>query len=702
MFQAPLVAPLHLQEGNVPIWMPWVTPKDKQHLVSLFIQGLEPSKLQLVDIQGFDALSQLSEYTIIFDYPELLQPKTVLRASTAVIYDVLGNESNEQYRRAFTGIIWNLQQPIISYKDVKDNNVVYYRYQAKLVSKFHFLHYHIDSRIFVNKTVKDILNSILLDEHKLKEDFILDLEENGLASTFKIPVCVQYRESDWTFIQRLLMKVGVYFYVEQNFDDNVGVTNKIHFTDKMPEGNKLATEPTAKSLQSPNYRATGYDTDWVGAFNWQTVDHAMMSTVVVEGYNNLERDNFVVNQQNLDVRGAEVTDHPTYGHYYPQESFTTNDEAKKFAQVRLNQYNTLQSQASVSFNVPALSVMQKFSVNKKKGFDAAFGVQEGDYLVTGTNIRLSLIGVNGAYSPFEFTVNVIPLSSKTPALSPYFNLPAPEVTQTKLRAVVCNAQGAYDQAAVDQATRVMNDKKMRGCYVTFDFDQQVRTQNKTNTPVPVQYYSPLGIAALPMVGSWCLVEFLSFDQEPIFVGVHHHNKFQPFAETDPTQEMVLMAQPVNDSKNQNVNRIVLNDGNKIDEKNLQQLMSLYAPGKFNLFAAQGSGKAQFTIDEKGNIVLGNGSGANLTIKENGDIILANKQVTVTITAEGDFTVNANKGAGIEAKENIVLKTDSEFIANSNQEMQLQAAGFFFNAKGDAVINSSKNINLVAAGKVIST
>src|SRR5260370_19330466 len=63
-----------------------------------------------------------------------------------------------------------------------------------------------DSRIFQNKTVPDIIEKIFSD---LKfKDFELHLYGDFTPRDY----CVQYRETDFNFVSRLMEEEGIYYY----------------------------------------------------------------------------------------------------------------------------------------------------------------------------------------------------------------------------------------------------------------------------------------------------------------------------------------------------------------------------------------------------------------------------------------------------------------------------------------------------------
>jgi type VI secretion system secreted protein VgrG len=119
--------------------------------------------------------------------------------------------------RYFHGVVASFSQ-----SDAAGTNVVY---QAKLVPWLWFLTRSADCRIFQNKSVVDIIKEVF-DDHKLS-DYKLD----KLGSYDPIPYCVQYRETDFNFVSRLMEDWGIGYFFSHSadahemvlFDENAGI-----------------------------------------------------------------------------------------------------------------------------------------------------------------------------------------------------------------------------------------------------------------------------------------------------------------------------------------------------------------------------------------------------------------------------------------------------------------------------------------------
>lgn len=112
--------------------------------------------------------------------------------------NIFVNSSGE--RRCFNGFVRNF-----AYQGSKGRGMC--AYQAEIVPWLWFLTRHVDCRVFQNMTVVEIVEQIFCDLG------FNDFSTSGLIETYdKLEYCVQYNESDYDFINRLLEQEGIYYY----------------------------------------------------------------------------------------------------------------------------------------------------------------------------------------------------------------------------------------------------------------------------------------------------------------------------------------------------------------------------------------------------------------------------------------------------------------------------------------------------------
>ena len=85
-------------------------------------------------------------------------------------------------------------------------------YQAEMVPWFWFLNLFSNCRIFQNKTIPAIIEQVFADRG------FSDYQSKLQGSYSTLEFCVQYRETDFNFVSRLMEQEGIFYYFEQTED----------------------------------------------------------------------------------------------------------------------------------------------------------------------------------------------------------------------------------------------------------------------------------------------------------------------------------------------------------------------------------------------------------------------------------------------------------------------------------------------------
>ena len=90
-------------------------------------------------------------------------------------------------------------------------------YRLNLVPSIWLLSLENDCRIFQEKTVPEIVQSILEEQQITSDQFAFRLQKDYQPRTY----CVQYRETDLNFISRLLEEEGIFYFFEHTEDTHL-------------------------------------------------------------------------------------------------------------------------------------------------------------------------------------------------------------------------------------------------------------------------------------------------------------------------------------------------------------------------------------------------------------------------------------------------------------------------------------------------
>ncbi len=164
---------------------------------------------QLVRMDGFETLSTAFEFSLelVSENPDI---ELIDLLNSSAVIKLLDQSCDEnEHTRYIHGII--------SSAELGESGVRQTTYHLTLVPKIWPLRYRINSRIFQFKTVEEIITQLLNEAGLQTDEFNFQLSNSYTPREF----CVQYRESDLAFIQRLLEFEGIHYYFEHHYDKHV-------------------------------------------------------------------------------------------------------------------------------------------------------------------------------------------------------------------------------------------------------------------------------------------------------------------------------------------------------------------------------------------------------------------------------------------------------------------------------------------------
>ena len=162
-------------------------------LVSFQVEGLNKD-LHVLAFQGDEEVSRLFSFNLALASPESsIDFEAVVGKACALTLE------GEHGARHFHGMVQSFEQ-----REKARRFTVYHL--AMVPRAFKLLHRH-DCRIFQKKNTKQIVEKVLKQggiDHKF--------QLKGNADPPEREYCVQYRESDWDFVSRLLEEEGFYYF----------------------------------------------------------------------------------------------------------------------------------------------------------------------------------------------------------------------------------------------------------------------------------------------------------------------------------------------------------------------------------------------------------------------------------------------------------------------------------------------------------
>ena len=236
-------------------------------------------------------------------------------------------------------------------------------YQATMVPWLWFLTRTADCRIFQNKTVPDIVKAVC------SAHGFTDIDESLSGSYSACDYCVQYRETDFNFVSRLLEQEGIYYYFKHTDGQHTMVLCD------SPAAHHPADGFDSVAFRAPSADATlGYVTGWSVAHEVEPATYALTDYDFTK-----PRASLMVKSQV--ARGdayasAEVYDYP--GRY------TTVGPGEEYAKVRIQELQARYEVASATTDLAGLLAGCTFGMTDHPRDD-----QNRQYLITAATCQIT-------------------------------------------------------------------------------------------------------------------------------------------------------------------------------------------------------------------------------------------------------------------------------------------------------------------------
>ena len=167
----------------------------------------EPEELRVVDFVGKEEISRLYQFDI-----QLASPITDIMFENIVNKPATLEFLRGDEPQPVSGLVIKFEQ------GARAGEEGWVTYRATLVPRVWILTLTHQSRIFQEKTVEEIIKEVF-NEAGLSNEFRFELSGSYPTREY----CVQYNESDFNFICRLMEHEGIFFFFEQTPDGEVMV-----------------------------------------------------------------------------------------------------------------------------------------------------------------------------------------------------------------------------------------------------------------------------------------------------------------------------------------------------------------------------------------------------------------------------------------------------------------------------------------------
>jgi type VI secretion system secreted protein VgrG len=449
--------------------------------------ALGPSALTFASMKGREALGEPFEYVV-----DLVSSDANLKLSELLGQPMaLHLELGEGEPRHFHGIVTSAE-----YVETGRPGA---GYRATLRPWLWLLTQTTNCRIFQNKSVPEIVEQIFRDRG------FSDFEESLSESYGKSDYVVQYRESDFNFVSRLLEQSGIYYFFRHTASAHTLV---------------LADGPGAHQAVPGCEELPYYSPDGHRDKMQEQVDHWKLTTCMTPGSVALRDYDFERPSALLAVQSIAPKDH-AYGDYevydYPGD-YRRRADGETLARIRLEQRQEGYEERRGHTNARAFTLGALFELTDHPRDD-----QNRQYLIT--RAALAMTGpdpVSGSPDDEQvFSCDFAAIDSDVPfRKEPTARKPVVEGPQT---AVVVGQQG--QEIWTDVYGRVK---------VQFYWDREGELDENSSCWVRVAQVwagSNWGAMHVPRIGQEVIVDFLEGDPDrPIVTGrVYNANNMPPWA-----------------------------------------------------------------------------------------------------------------------------------------------------------------------------
>lgn len=594
--------------------------------------ALADSELMLVDMQGHEELGRPFHYQLKLYSPDEELDANKLLGKTATVTLIM----DDGEERFFNGCVAQFSQSGRSEGG-------YAVYQAVLRPWLWLLTLTWDCKIFQHLSVPDIICQIF-DETSFC-DYELQLNQNYPVLEY----CVQYRESSFNFVSRLMEKEGIYYY----FTHQLG-KHKLVLIDAVTSHPKLVGDSQLVYHMTGTDQAPGLQS----VTNWELNSQMQAGTYTLTDYDFIKPKNELMTNRVIE---RDHTESNNKRYDYPG-GYSDTDQGGRYAQNRIEEEQVTHQQIRAQTNARNLSTGGVFGLESHPRED-----QNIEYLVISANYQL----YNNEYTSSsdsgreEYSCHFSAISSET----------AFRTASTSHKTIV---QGSQTAVVVGPAGEEIYPDKYGRIKVQFHWDRIGSNDENSSCWVRVQqiWAGPQwGAQFIPRIGHEVIVEFLEGDPDkPIITGrVYNDANMPTYSLPDNKTQSGIKSRSSSGGSAGNFNEIRLED-------------------------KKGSEELYFQAEKDQNILVKNnktehvGVDETVSIGNNQKLDVGNDQ-TSTIGNDQSENVGNNRTESVGAVESLSVGSDRQRNVGGNESITVEGSR-------SHTIKKSEAINVLLAQNIV--
>ena len=372
----------------------------------------------------------------------------------------------------------------------------FHGYQATVRPWLWFLTRTADCRVFQDLTVPDIVKKVFQDHADANVEFKLFREYRTWT------YCVQYRESDFSFVSRLLEHEGIYWYIEHGASGHKLVLVDAHSAHDLCAG-------TSTLAYEANPELAPLEADFIT--NWSYAGEVCSGKAVLTSYD-FERPSASLVVQQASPQSHAQADQEVFDF---QGDYTQATHGKQWAENRMDELLARHEIVQGHTSAQLMACGHRFKLARHPVPD-----QNREYLIVSESIHAKQGTQESAVGDFSFSYDFTAMPA-TRQFRPPRHTTKPFV-QGPQTAVVVGPSG--DEIFTDKYGRVK---------VQFHWDRLGRKDEKSSCWVRVSHPwagKNFGMIHIPRIGQEVVVSFLEGDpDQPLITGrVYNAEQMPPW------------------------------------------------------------------------------------------------------------------------------------------------------------------------------
>ena len=548
------------------------------------------------------------------------------------------------------------------------------RYQATLQPWMWFLSRTSDCRIFQQKTAPQIIEDVFRDCGFT--DF-----ENALSQEYRTwDYCVQYRESDFNFVSRLMEQEGIYYFFRHEQDKHMLV---------------LADSPSAHSA-FPGYGTIPYfPPDNQRRRDQDHIDGWLLSKSVQTGLVVLEDYDFTRPKANLQTQSKVTRKHANADYEvfdYPGE-YQVFGDGEQYARRRIEEMQVGYERVQGQGDARGLAAGHVFSLEDYPRED-----QHREYLITSARYEIvsdEYYATPGGADEDLFRCHFHAIDYRTPFRA-LRNTPRP-IVQGPQTAIVVGPAG--EEIWTDKHGRVK---------VQFHWDRYGKADENSSCWVRVSQVwagKKWGAMHIPRIGQEVIVEFLEGDPDrPIITGRVYNGDNMPVYDLPANQtQSGIKSRSTKNGTPENFNEI------RFEDKKGQEQLYIHAEKNQDIVVENdethwvGHDRTK-TIDNDETTTVGRDR--TESVGRNETISIANNR-TEDVGKNETISIAENRTEDVGKSETVAIGKDrshdigNDDALNVGKNLVINAGDSVLIKTGSASISMKKNGDITISGKTIT-